>query len=702
MTTNSSANEIAETTGLQEQSAKCSPLELQSKLGSLYETLSRVQNEHGVYPFNDYHQYRNYCSQRLSRIRHNPLVKSYLLHNHKYHSVLGDVNTANSAPSTAASANPRSQQPSRRKHAYYSRRSVYDNLSAICSDANQTAPFIWNIFFQAERAWAQACALLQPGANRKSRHGHVQRRFNKAHHWSQVLYQTAQTLLFSAEQSDPMFVQECHSYMKWMEGNVALEHKDYTNAFLAYKESMMILYALLAHMTTSTDHSSMYRDQCCAVWKQRIDNILRPLVRYCQYEAKDDSLVLVENVTWLDSAIAAPSSSSIVIPFRGTDIVLDHDSYSQQITVLYLKLEPQLLLLRTNAPEILQDESTGLQVISDVDDIMTCVMDEIKTLARNAESVTPSVTRKRTQLMTLYSFLKYHKLSIWRRQQEQRIAATTSTHGSHESVHMGEILHLYTALQQIAVSMTDLAPPSDSIRDHVASAMDPAHGGDDDAGDDDDPYILEAQAHIVRVRAFRSYYLARYYEIMGHPAQYNDGHSVVQQYSLPLLQHAQILTKRATEEMTACNDEATLLLTPDLVDHYIRELEELNVQIKAMRCRIEATLYLQQFPLKADGTLSVTTSQGPMVDPERPLWLRFDEAEEVSDGTVLADEPPLPIPMPCKGVFYDIANQYLEDIIHNDLVPSLQDSVTASSDTASSTEAPSSHLGFLQWFRNNK
>jgi RNA-binding signal recognition particle 68 len=431
------------------------PLQLIAKLGSLYETLSRVQNEHGVYPFNDYNQYRKYCSQRLSRIRHNPTVKSYLLHNHKYHSVLGEVNTPTT---TGASANHRAQ-PNRRKHAYYSRRTVYDHLSSVIpSDTIPTIHehFIWNIFFQAERAWAQACALLQPAVDRKSRHGHVQRRLNKAQHWSHVLYQTAQALLSSPEatnisDSSVAFLQECHSYMKWMEGNAALEHKDYTKAFLAYRESMMILHRLLALTSASSDPSGNF-DHCCAIWNQRNDNVLRPLVRYCQYEAKDDSLVLREDAVVLHSATSTPSvssSSSIVIPFRGTDIVLDHDSYSQQITVLYLKLEPQLLLLRTRALDILRDESICLQFISDIDDTMTNVMDEIKSLARTntkADAATSAVARKRTQLMTFYSFLKYHKLSIWRRQLERRIAATVQTHHhpeNSESVHIGEMLHLY-------------------------------------------------------------------------------------------------------------------------------------------------------------------------------------------------------------------------------------------------------------------
>jgi RNA-binding signal recognition particle 68 len=705
--TNSIAHDIIEEEDTPKQADDATaPLQLIAKLGSLYETLSRVQNEHGVYPFNDYNQYGKYCSQRLSRIRHNPMVKSYLLHNHKYHSVLGEVSTV---------SNNRSQ-PNRRKHAYYSRRTVYDNLpSVIHSDTNPTTyeHFVWNIFFQSERAWAQASALLQPAADRKSRHGHVQRRFNKAYYWSRVLYQTAQTLLLSPEpvgsidlNANGVFLQECHSYMKWMEGNAALEHKNYTKAFLAYRESMTILHRLLAHAASAAPDPSWNHDHCCAIWNQRIDNVLRPLVRYCQYEAKDDSLVLLEDVTELDSAAVASSSSSsssaIVIPFRGTDIVLDHDSYSQQITVLYLKLEPQLLLLRKSDMDIFQDETICLQVISDIDDTMTGVMDEIKSLVQakmNADAAASAVARKRAQLMTFYSFLKYHKLSIWRRQQEQRIALTVKPYDNrenNESIRIGEILRLYTSLQQIAVSMTDLAPPLDSFPDHATAALDPS------TNYDDDPYILEAQTHIVRARAFRSYYLARYYEIMGQPAKYSNSHSVVQQYSLPLLQHALVLTKRAMEELSACSDEATLLLSAELVDSYNQELEELDFQIKAMRCRIEATLYLQQFPLTDQTSTSSWTSQKPLVDPERPLWLRYAEDEDACEGNVLADEPPLPIPMPCKGVFYDISYQYLEDFILSDVVPSLHERCLVATNSfaapTSTAETSKSALSVLQWF----
>jgi len=67
-----------------------------------------------------------------------------------------------------------------------------------------------------------------------------------------------------------------------------------------------------------------------------------------------------------------------------------------------------------------------------------------------------------------------------------------------------------------------------------------------------------------------------------------------------------------------------------------------------MTCRVEAAQFLQA----ADGS-----GGGGSRATNRPLWMRFDELDS---GTCLADNPPLPIPMPCKPSFFDLAWQHLD------------------------------------------
>jgi RNA-binding signal recognition particle 68 len=858
------------------------------KVGSLFHHIHNLHHEHGIYPFHNYAQYTKYCSQRLSRIRHNPSIQPYLVHNGKYHAVVAVVSssassgeamgggstataaittatatiTTNTNTTTVAVSRPPQQQQQRRKHAYYSRRPVYDSILSLVkkeplqertegtadeedhhSDGNQndgtteihtdddTIPsycyhenMVWNLLYQSERAWAQACDLLQqqqqttasssqphsslyPNKNRtlssssaasstykkkKSNHGHAQRRFNKAYQWSQLLYEivtamvlppppfvsSQTTLCTRTNTTNSILVQECYSYMKWMQGNVALEHKDYVGAFQAYKESMMILYDVMTHhdmdttITSTTNTTTISTEQLRNIWTQRMDHVLRPLVRYCQYESKDE-LLMLEDVSWtMDPTTTAAtrtaatssslsSSTLIVIPFRGMDIILDHEHFSQQITVLYWKLEPQLQLYQQlyAAEDVcvvaVPDDTVGLQFLSDLDDTMTEVMSELKACLRNhakdatistsSSSSSSSSVHKCIQLMTFYSYLNYYKLSIWRRQQEQRIAtAVTTFHisaddGSSDKSNMNtsnsssssmdsiEILHLYTSLQQIVLSMTELVPLSiTTLSEQSFGAAAVANVTTSTA---EDPYALEAQAHVLRVRAFRCYYMALYYEKIGQEQQQQqqyrfpastgggkDSSSWEQHYVLPLLQHAQVLTKRAIEEMAACGDETTILLSSDLVQKYIEELEQLNLQIKAVRCRIEATCYLLQQGIKDDATTTTANKMSSisratttsMAYTERPLWLRYDEDPDTCQGSVLVDVPPVPIPMPCKGVFYDIADHYMDEIVQKEIIQSLQEycsvdsaiSNQMSTTTTASTNAFSKN-NILQWFSSS-
>jgi hypothetical protein len=155
-----------------------------------------------------------------------------------------------------------------------------------------------------------------------------------------------------------------------------------------------------------------------------------------------------------------------------------------------------------------------------------------------------------------------------------------------------------------------------------------------------------------------------------------------------LLQHSQLLTKRAIEEISACEDDATLLLSSKLIHTYTNELEQLNVEIKAMFCRLDATQYLLQrqwqttsMDLVTDGRLAtkglVTAAPTFPLNPDRPLWMQFEEENDKEEGksrdTTWADVPPLPIPLPCKGVFFDIAARYIDEVIQDEIIRPLAD-----------------------------
>jgi hypothetical protein len=77
-------------------------------------------------------------------------------------------------------------------------------------------------------------------------------------------------------------------------------------------------------------------------------------------------------------------------------------------------------------------------------------------------------------------------------------------------------------------------------------------------------------------------------------------------------------------------------------------------------------------------------------------------------GSVLVDVPPVPIPMPCKGIFYDIADHYMDEIVQKEIIQSLQEYCTVdnatsnqmSTATTTSTNAFSKN-NILQWFSSS-
>lgn len=108
------------------------------------------------------------------------------------------------------------------------------------------------------------------------------------------------------------------------------------------------------------------------IWTTRAETVLRPLVRFCQYEAKDEIGVEEEETSSSKSNAAAKTSikptSGIVLNFRGKDIALD--SY-KQLKVLYLKMES---VLAGDTSHL--DEGQFLQLLSDLDDALGLVQVE--------------------------------------------------------------------------------------------------------------------------------------------------------------------------------------------------------------------------------------------------------------------------------------------------------------------------------------
>jgi hypothetical protein len=576
---------------------------------SLFSTLAQSQSNHGI-PHQDYNAYHKYCTKRLYRLRHHKETRTRLVHNHKY----------------AAAAEGNKSAVKQRRHGYCARPlapmisgnveqdTQADDTSSDATMSNNNINSIsqwhdhyaWVLVYQAERCWAQACELQaqiaahhspQQRKQTTNMHQHAQRKLLRATQWSQQLMQLLQQWC-----SDSETLLETESYLSWMQGQTALHRKDYKTAFLCFQKSLTILLQL-ADARISTDSSSQSTEALIQVdlWKTRAEVSLRPLVRFCGYEAKDllDPKDLQEGQNLQCSAVNASSSSdkngaTILIRFQNENVSLDP---YKQLVVLYLKIEGAL----ANLASLTTDEQF-LQLSCDVDDVLRQIKSEQAYYASLPAG--PIVREKREELDTLHGYFEYSKLQVWRSQQERRLATLS------EDV---EIVHVYDTLLQNAQAMVDLV------------SLD---GKNDN---EDDPYWLEAQAHVLRIRAFRCFHLARLYEstLDGTPQQ-----------CLALLKQANKLLKRAREEIAACEDS----MQEQQVSDYLKALDALEQDIQAMMCGMEATRYLED----------ESVPYGHQTN--RPLWMRLNDLD---GGVVLCDDTPRPMVMPCKPVFYDIAYQEL-------------------------------------------
>ena len=457
-----------------------------------------------------------------------------------------------------------------------------------------------NLLFNAERAWAQACA-----AQAAQNHGAAQRRFNKAVKWAQQLHDILQRCAVEAST-----MQEGEAYLAWMQGNKALESKNYATAFRQYSASRTTLLALAkgTNIEKGDGDNDVDKLTLSDLWTTRADTVLLPLIRFCQYEAKDE-LDPAEVAQSLGSHTATDSknksSSGMSLEFRNQTV--DLEAYPQ-LAVLYLKMEQVLEDIQAQ-----KEEKVFLQLLADLDDALSIVATESSRY--EALPAGPAVTAKRLQLATLKSFFTYHKLQLQRKHQEDTLLLSDDNQDGDDA----DLFHFYDALLQNAQAVADLAAASDEEKHH-----------DDDYNPEDDPHWLEAQAHVVRIRAIRCFHLACLYETVlnGTTAQV-----------LALLQQARVLQRRAAEEVAAC----------EMDDSYLEGLEELKTKIRIRQCRVEASRYLEL--VGASAGIKMT---------HRPLWQRIHDLDA---GPVLADDLPVLIPLPCKPTFYDLAGTCIAESV---------------------------------------
>lgn len=513
---------------------------------SIFETLDQTQNTHGVM-HEDYHQYQQYCTNRLYRLRHAQPVRRDLVHNSKY---AGGVQM--------------------RRNAYCPR--PRDSSEAVIPHEN----FLWVPLYQAERAWAQACEIQKQKRASKTQQL-VLRKLRKAVKFATEMQE------MSLRACDERTQQEINSYVDWMKGNYALQKQDYVKALKVYRSSMNGLLQLAQAQEDPNDPKSL---MLADLWTMRAESILRPLVRFCQYECKDIDPELAAE----PSTQSKQTESEIVIHFCGNAIPLDP---YKELCVLYLKaeaLEQQQSL----------DENSFLTLLSTFDDAIAYVGKELERYETIQSG--PAVNARKVELQTLMAYWKYQKLQVCLHKNEERLKDCNSD---------AEMVHVYDALLQNAEQMAQVGSSGGSEQE-------------------------EAEAHVLRIRALRCFALSKVY--LGQLQQIPEARALWKQ--------AKSLTKRAIEELAACDTRDKQ--HEKKIEEHLEALEKLETTgLPGLDVRLKAAAYLQKSG-PAGGFTSGT---------DRPLWLRLEEFDPGTTGSMV-DDPPRAIPIPCKPVFYDIAWKY--------------------------------------------
>jgi signal recognition particle subunit SRP68 len=638
-----------------------------------------------------YAAYRKYCTSKISRIAHRTSVRHVLVHSSKYCHT-SSASTLTEPAAAAASTGPKLANASSGSHNKKKKNAfVPRDLSVVVHE-----DCLWHLAYQAERAWSNACEIQRSGvaagstskgSSEGKKRQHAIRRLRKAAQWSQQLWE------LSTKYCDAVSVEECRSYAAYMAGNVSLEKRKYRAALRHYRRSRSILVQLASRQDkedkgpegSADDNDAQHLAQR-DVWTTRADSLLQPLIRFCEYESrgandedgeddKDDDEEVDSGTKNGSSSPGASSSAKeggeIWLSFRGRKVALD--SY-QELAVLYLKLEQQLQGggAAGAAASSGLDEDSFLAVSNDLDAAVRLVQAELKRYETLADG--PAVRAKRDDLGTIRQYIEYQKLALWRKQQEQRLAEAQQQDGEHGATTTeADLLHVYDTLLQNAVKTADLQQQQQQGSGANAAAS---------SVDDDDPLWLETQAHVLRFRAFRCYYVARFHE---ENQDYSDDASIGDQGSATGLSRAEALFRqagklaiRAAEEADAC----------DGMGAHVKALEELQVRIRAALCRVEALRWLEE-----NGAHAVTSTH-------RPLWMRHNDWDHGAGNrwgggrgrpdnptVVLADNPPLMMAVPCKPSFYDVAWQHLPR----------DDDITDEIGSYIARHEPK--RGFLEWIR---
>lgn len=564
---------------------------------SLHSILSTAQQRSMV--DSDYAQYHAYLTNRISRLRH---------------------------------SRPVYKRKSGKKHVYQSR-----DFTSL-KEANVHENYVLLAIYLVERAWAHAMELkVLNESNTLRKKCNFIKRMKKA-----VGY--VADLERMKEICDDRTKIEIDCYSAWIKASYATEVKDWVVSCEQYAMATNLCY-LLSNLYKS-DQDLLSSD----LFYSRAVNILQPLLTYSQYELQQEGISSISEINHIasisDLSIIDEDKhvevedldrqvNKLIVTFRGNQI-----SLTNGLRIAFIKIENKerdfRKMLAESGVKTSVKDLKFMELLNSYDE----VIDTTRKSAQQYEGIVkgPAVDRKRFECDVLLGYFKFQKLKLIMNRNEEMIkdlkvydvdGRKSSVNTSHQKdaeamdKHVEEIAYLYDALLQNAKAVVSL-PGLDLEKNH----------------DGDDEFSLEAKANVLRIRAFRCYYVAQMY-----------ASDCISKYAeaLALFDKALQLSIDASEEISACEDmeNAGCLLN---------SLSELEQSIKGLKVRTLASLYLET---RSSGASSMTSGLS--------LLSRLDDFDSGGKTYKIADVPMQLQPIACKPVFFDIANNFLCDFPKDEL-----------------------------------
>jgi len=539
----------------------------------VHATLDNMHASHGL-RHDDFKQYHEYCTRRMSRLRHHKTVRKDLVNSSVY--VAGEKT---------------------KRHAFCAR--------VIPDESVDHENFLLLVLVDAERAWSHSNelkALLHeqlPKNHQKSKstagkvRQHALRRLKRAKHLATNFLELCEKF------ADEVTKEEARAYAAWMNGNLALENNNWKVACDEF-QTAITLCMKLSQQENNLEISDLFAG--------RANSVLKPLLKYCQYEWKEsggDSIGIMEGNEGEEGARKSAVSS---LTYRDQTVEIE----SKDLKVLLLKAES----LKSDDPS--GDDEAFLSLLSMYDDAQAIVTRDLQTYREMKSG--PAVDAKRAELENLSGYIKLQKLQLSMARQERVIAAS-------DKKKIADSAHLYDALLQDARAICDLPGPKE-----------------------EDEFFLEASANVLRVRAFRLFYISQLYASLGKFPE-----------ALVLIQQSEHLANQANEEIAACDEMKQ-------ADAYMDALDNLLHEIKTIKLRFQLQSYL------GASTLSTTGD----------LFSKLDQFKPSSNIVEIA-----PIPAPAKPAFFDIAWNYASLFPQQELTKYIDEN------------KPKGSTGLMGWFRSS-